>query len=202
MLHYNTVSRELLELLMKLQSVSEFAHLRLVGGTSLALQIGHRNSVDIDLFGKLHADDIAIHQKLEKLGNYVQLKKTENINIFSINGIKTDIVNYPYAWLDKPIVVDKITLADKKDIAAMKLAAITGRGSKKDFIDIFFLLRHYTLQQMLEFFEKKYPNGSSFLVVKSLSYFVDADKDEQPRMVHHINWEIIKKTIVEEIDKI
>ena len=202
MLHYNTISGELLELLIRLQSVPEFSQLRLVGGTSLALQIGHRNSVDIDLFGKLNADDIAIHQQLEKLGNYVQLKKTENINIFSVNGIKIDIVNYPYAWLEKPIVIDKITLADKKDIAAMKLAAITGRGSKKDFIDIFYLLKEYTLRQMLGFFEKKYPNGSSFLVVKSLSYFVDADKDEEPQMFHTINWNTIKKTIVEKVDKI
>jgi hypothetical protein len=201
MLHYNTISGELLELLIKLQSVPEFSQLRLVGGTSLALQIGHRNSIDLDLFGKLHADDIAIHQQLAKLGNYVQLKKTENINIFSINGIKIDIVNYPYGWLEKPIVIDKITLADKKDIAAMKLAAITGRGSKKDFIDIFYLLKEYTLKQMLGFFEKKYPNGSSFLVVKSLSYFVDADKDEEPQMLQKIKWETIKKTIVEEVDK-
>lgn len=202
MLYYNTISNELLELLIKLQSVPEFAQLRLVGGTSLALQIGHRNSVDIDLFGKLDADDIAIHQQLEKLGNYTQLKKTENINIFSLNGIKIDIVNYPYSWLSKPIVFDNITLADKKDIAAMKLAAISGRGSKKDFIDIFFLLKHYTIKQMLEFFIKKYPNGSTFLVVKSLTYFNDAENDETPQMFHDMNWEIVKKTIIKEVDKI
>ena len=98
----------------------------------------------------------------------VQLKKSPNINIFIINNIKVYIVNYPYPWIEKPLVTNSIIMADKSDIAAMKLAAITGRGTKKDFIDLYFLLKYFTLAEMLTFYKQKYSDGSEFLVMKSL----------------------------------
>lgn len=202
MLHYNTITAETLELLTKLQAVPEFSELRLVGGTSLALQIGHRNSIDIDLFGKLLIDEIALNETLSNIGKLIQLKKSKNINIYSLNGIKLDIVNYPYEWLDQPIKTDTLTLANTKDIAAMKLAAITGRGTKKDFIDLYFLLNRFSLAEMLDFYARKYHDGSVFLVVKSLTYFDDAEQDEAPRMYKSINWEKIKSKIRNEINKL
>jgi hypothetical protein len=125
MLHYNTITAKTLELLKNLQAVPEFSELRLVGGTALALQIGHRNSVDIDLFGKTSIDEFALNETLSHFGKLIQLKKSKNINIYSLNGIKLDIVNYPYEWLDQPINADNLVLASTKDIAAMKLAATT-----------------------------------------------------------------------------
>jgi hypothetical protein len=91
---------------------------------------------------------------------------------------------------------DQLRLAGKKDIAAMKFAAITGRGSRKDFIDIYFLLNEFNLQEMLSFYNKKYLDGSSFLVLKSLTYFDDADIDPQPNMLKKADWEQIKKSLV------
>jgi hypothetical protein len=70
-----------------------------------------------------------------------------------IENIKVDIVNYPYSWLDEMICENDIVLATDKDIAAMKLAAITNRGTKKDFIDLYFLLKKYTLKQILSFYQ-------------------------------------------------
>ncbi len=202
MLHYNTITAETLELLKKLQAVPAFSELRLVGGTSLALQIGHRNSIDIDLFGKLSIYEIALNEALSNIGKLIQLKKSKNINIYSLNNIKLDIVNYPYQWIDRPVKTDTLLLAGLKDITAMKLAAITSRGTKKDFIDIFFLLNIYSLPEMLEFYEKKYHDGSVFLVLKSLTYFEDADQDETPKMYVAYDWEKTKTKIIKEISKI
>lgn len=201
MLHYETINTQTLELLKQLQSIPEFSELRLVGGTSLALQAGHRKSVDIDLFGLLTADNITISKRLNNLGDYTILKQTENIHIFLINTIKVDIVNYPYKWIENPVVQDHIILADKKDIAALKLAAITGRGSKKDFIDIYFLLKEFSLHEMLKFYDKKYPDGSKFLVLKSLLYFNDAEMEVSPEMLTKVSWEEIKETIFTEVNK-
>lgn len=200
MLYYRTINTKTLELLKRLQNIPEFSDLRLVGGTSLALQLGHRISIDLDLFGLLSSDIFSISKKLDEIGTVKILNKTENINVYIIDGIKVDIVNYHYKWLELPVEQDGLILADQKDIAAMKLAAITGRGTKKDFIDLYFLFQHFTLKQMLEFYNQKYFDGSEFLVLKSLSYFDDADKEIMPNMLVFIDWEHIKNTIKKELN--
>jgi len=202
MLYYTSIDTKTLELLKKLQKLDIFSGLRLVGGTALALQYGHRKSIDIDLFGKINADDIEILDNLNKIGNVNTISLTNYIKIFTIDDIKLDIVNYPYKWLEPAIKEDQIRLASDKDIAAMKLSAITNRGSKKDFVDIFFLMKHYTLKEMLQFYEQKYNDGSVFLVFKSLVYFDDAENDELPEMLIKEDWEDIKKHIINETLKI
>jgi hypothetical protein len=175
--------------------------MRLVGGTSLALQIGHRKSIDIDLFGELVEDEYELSAQLEELGNVKILNKTAKTLICVINDIKVDIVNFRYDWLSDPLITDKIILADTKDIAAMKLSAITGRGSKKDFIDIYYLLQTYSLKQMISFYNEKFKDGSEFLVLKSLSYFYDADKEPNPVMLHKISWKKIKSTVLDHLNE-
>jgi len=195
MLHYKTIDSKTLELLKKLQTIQIFSDLRLVGGTGLALQIGHRKSVDLDLFGKLDADVFAVSKALNDLGQVSILKKSENINIYLIDGIKVDIVNYPYPWLLDVVVEDSLQLADIRDIAAMKLSVVTNRGTKKDFIDIFFLLKDFSLSEMLDFYSQKYQDGTEFLVLKSLSYFDDAEEEEMPMMFNKLDWFAVKKYI-------
>ena len=202
MLFYETINSETLELLIKLQSNKAFDNLLLVGGTSLALQIGHRVSIDIDLFGEIPMEKTEMDKLLSSYGELINIQNTKNIYIYSLNGIKTDIVNYTYPWLRKPISNGELRLASKEDIAAMKLSAITGRGSKKDFIDLFFLLQYYTLPEMLSFYEQKYTDGSVFMVLRSLSYFDDADEDLMPRMLHNVTWEEVKAKISSEIRKL
>jgi hypothetical protein len=202
MLFYQTVDSGTLELLRKLQGIKAFSQLRLVGGTALALQIGHRKSIDIDLFGKIDADEYSIAAELNRLGKIQTLQKTQNIAIYLINGIKTDIVNYAYPWLEEAGYMDGFKIAGLKDIAAMKLAAITGRGTKKDFIDVYFLLQKFTLTEMFAFYAQKYADGSPFLVLKSLSYFDDAEKDPMPFMLSKITWPKIKKYIINNAQQI
>jgi hypothetical protein len=195
MLHYETVDEGTLGLLKQLQSLSILSEMRLVGGTSLALQIGHRKSIDIDLFGILSADYENLVDELKTLGEVVSLKNSKNIHSLLINEIKVDIVNYEYKWLTNKITTDNIHLASIEDIAAMKLNAIIGRGSKKDFIDLFFILKDYSLATLIDFYTKKYNDGSTFLVLKSLTYFEDADMEEMPFMFNNIDWQTIKDNI-------
>jgi hypothetical protein len=195
MFFLETIDAGTLDLLVKLQRSSEFSNLRLVGGTALALQIGHRKSVDLDLFGTITADEFEISEQLNNIGKVSVLKNTKNIGIYLINGIKTDIVNYHYKWLDDPITDGTIILAGLKDIAAMKLAAITGRGTKKDFIDLYFLLKVFSLDRILDFYSQKFNDGSLFLVLKSLLYFDDADTDQDPVMLIDEPWLTMKDSI-------
>lgn len=118
-----------------------------------------------------------------------------------IDGIKVDLVNYHYPWLEETIIEDNLRLAGTKDIAAMKLAAITGRGTKKDFIDLNFLLQFYTLEEMLGFYKLKFNDASEILVLKSLTYFDDADEEEDPRMVMSMNWKKVKDLITLSMQK-
>ncbi len=196
MLHYQTVDSATLELLKKLLSIDIFKDLRLVGGTSLALQFGHRRSIDIDLFGNLNADPFEVNNALTNFEDAKKLNDSKNIHIYLINGIKVDIVNYSYQWIGKLITTDSLRLADQKDIAAMKLSAITGRGTKKDLYDLYFLLQQMNLSQMLNLYENKYKDGSLFLVLKSLVYFEDADKDVMPDLITPVPWNKIKGTIL------
>jgi hypothetical protein len=86
-------------------------------------------------------------------------------------------VNYKYPWLDNAVTEDGIVLAGIRDIAAMKIAAIIGRGTKKDFIDIAFLLQKFSLKEILDFYSLKYNDGSVFMALKSLAYFEDAESE-------------------------
>jgi hypothetical protein len=99
-------------------------------------------------------------------------------------------------------LVGGTALAAIEDIAAMKLKAVAGRGSKKDFVDIYFLLQHFSLNQMLEMFHEKYPNIATLLVVKSLAYFADADSQPMPNMYIPTQWQTVQKTLINAIRKL
>lgn len=195
MLQTQSVDPKLLELLKKIMNCNSFTDFNLVGGTSLALQIGHRKSIDIDLFGnsEIYADEFI--EILSEFGKVITIKKSKNVLILSVGGIKVDFVNYKYPLLAKIEVKENIRLVSQTDIAAMKLNAIVGRGSKKDFIDLYFLLQKFTIKEMISFFNQKFDDGSEFMVLKSLHYFDDADLEEMPEMTIPVNWEEIKMVI-------
>jgi predicted nucleotidyltransferase component of viral defense system len=195
MLYYETIDAATLQLLKELQDVDVFQDLRLVGGTSLALQLGHRKSIDLGFFGKVDFEQIDVKEVFGKFETVTAIKKSKNINIFEINGVKVDFVNYNYPWLQDLLIEDDLRLAQKKDIAAMKIAAITGRGSKKDFVDLYYLLNEFSIEQILGFYKQKYLDASEFIALKSLSYFDDANEDLPLDMLKDISWENVKKRI-------
>ena len=201
MLHLSAIDTPTLELLKILMQVEAFHGLRLAGGTSLALQLGHRKSIDLDLFGSVDFESLQLQQIFQENMKVVSIKRSKNINIFAINDIKVDFVNYAYPWLEDPIIDHGIRLAGISDIAAMKLAAITGRGSRKDFVDLYYLLQKYSLSDLLKLYTKKYSDGSEYMVVKSLVYFEDAEHDVDVEMLTNITWEQIKKHLIREVRK-
>ena len=196
MLQYQTVTTSLLRVLNELMKIPEFTDLLLVGGTGLALQLGHRKSIDIDLFGKVNFEYENLTEELTKIGKLSEIKRSKNINIYSIDGIKVDFVNYKYKWINKNIKIDNIRLASLEDIAAMKLNAICGRGTKKDFIDIYFLLQRFSFSKMFDFYRQKFDDGNILLVKKSLLYFKDAEYDELPQMSVDFDWNNAKQFII------
>ena len=202
MLQTQTVVPDLMELLRELMKVEQFSNFFLVGGTSLSLQIGHRNSIDIDLFGKQEIDFGVFIGILNGFGKTEITQSSKNILITDINGLKVDFVNYSYPLLAEPLDIDGIRMLSKKDISAMKLNAIAGRGSKKDFIDLFFLMEDFSIREMLDFYIEKYADGSEFMVVKSLTYFAEADAQPQPKMFQDFDWETCKQKIIEEVLKL
>jgi len=199
MLFYSTIAPSTLQLLKDIQNLPQFNDFLLVGGTSLALQIGHRISIDLDLFTTSKVDIDAIPNQISHFDKIKIINRTPSILNLFIGNVKVDFVSYTYPFLHSPVLVDDLKLASIEDIAAMKLAAIVGRGSKKDFIDLFFLLQRYTLIQLLEFYNSKYPDGSDFLVYKSLTYFEDADIEPMPNMIQAIEWATVKKQIISEV---
>ncbi|MBR0532222.1 MAG: nucleotidyl transferase AbiEii/AbiGii toxin family protein [Bacteroidales bacterium] len=199
MLHFETIDPRTLRLLKELQSESLFLGTRLVGGTALALQLGHRGSIDLDLFGSLQVQSEEIRVKLSDAHRLTVLKESDNINIYLIDDVKVDFVNYKYGWIDDAVRDEGISLAGIKDIAAMKIAAIIGRGSKKDFIDLYFLLRFFSLSDILDLYMLKYPDGSVFTAMKSLTFFEDAESDPMPVMFEGIGWEAMKTTVLEAV---
>lgn len=176
-----------------------FHEMRLVGGTALALQYGHRNSIDLDFFGKLDASDDEILSVLNQYNDLEILKESDKIKIYKINGIKVDFVSYDYPWLDNVVCEDGIRLASPKDIGAMKIYAAEGRGSRKDFIDIYYLLKRFSLEELLSFYKSKYPNHSEFVALRSLTYFSDAETHPMPLMFTDDNWETMKKEICDAV---
>ena len=200
MLHYETIHPATLELLKNLSSRKEFQGMRLVGGTSLALQYGHRKSVDLDFFGKMSASQDEIIEMARNLGDLKIFNKTKLILQFVLYNVRIDVVDYGnYEWIDVPVTENGIILASVKDIAALKINAIEGRGTKKDFVDINELLKHFKLSEILDFYMQKYPDYSLFQALLSLTYFEDAESQAMPVMLISDTWEEIKEKIREEV---
>ena len=199
MLSLRTIEPHTLELLRALMQEAALSELRLVGGTALALQYGHRSSVDLDLFGKIDIDGYELQSILSKYGVLKVENETKIIHQYYIDNIKVDVVNYPFEWISPIIEEDGIRLASPVDIAAMKVNAIEGRGTKKDFIDMYMLLQHYSLKEIIAFYQQKYPNYSIFRALRSLTYFDDAEDQFMPRMYIEDTWENMKLYITNQV---
>ena len=199
MLYLETVESSTLELLKKLQRLPVLEQTRLVGGTALALQLGHRKSIDLDFFGTVDCEAEYLRESIAGIASLTILKESPHIHIYIVDGIKVDIVNYKYPWLDDVVLEQGLRLASVSDIAAMKITSIIGRGTKKDFIDIAFLLHHFSLEEILHFYAAKYNDSSVFMAMKSLAYFDDAEADPMPDMFVNQSWQQVKAYILSKI---
>ena len=212
MLRKETVSSQLLESLVVLMEMKTIKTHRLVGGTALALQIGHRISVDIDLFSDDKNDYEEIQEELyEKFGN--KFAKGRNISssvskgiAVYLNDIKTDILDWKSKFIRPALMDEQIRIASKEDIIPMKFNTFLcspefARYEKKDYIDIANLMKEYSLEQMISLYNEKYPNElmSSRLMIEGLQLSEMADKKVMPKMLCGETWDDTKKQIEKSI---
>ena len=201
MLSIQTVQPDTLELLKAISAQPETRQLRLVGGTALALQYGHRQSVDLDFFGKLLEDKDELIDVVRRVGEVTVLNRSKIILQMVVNQVKVDFVDYSrYPWIDEPVQGDGFVLASDKDIAAMKINAIMGRGTRKDFIDLYVLLQHYSLPQIMDFYRQKYPEFSEYRALLSMTYFDDAEMQDMPLMFIDTPWEAMRTSIIQAVE--
>ncbi len=196
MLYPATVHPETLGLLKNLMQLPGLQGFNLAGGTALALQIGHRISVDLDFFGEVEFEALDIIDAIRDIAEVKIISQSRAILILNTSGVKTDFVRYRYPLLNPVVNIDGLRLLSTLDIGAMKLAAITNRGRQRDFFDLFYLLRTHTLKELLNAYNTKYADGSEFLVMKSIIYFDDAEEDDLPAVFDSsVNWTLVKRTI-------
>ncbi len=201
MLHKNPkiIAPKTFELIQQLQSIEFLSEFNLVGGTALALQLGHRNSIDIDLFSQSEfvADELA--NNLSKKFTFTATLFKNNTVLSSINNIKTDFIRHNYPFILPPIEEEGVKMLTKEDISAMKLHAIVQSGKRlKDFIDIYFLLEHFSMGQMVEFFTQKYSYVSPMIAVKAVNFFADIDANiDPPQLLKPLKVSQIRKRIGE-----
>ena len=202
MLHRNAVLPETMELLTGIMSKDALSGFYLAGGTALALQIGHRISVDLDLFGRRPFEPQDILDELKDYKPVSIMAQSKNILILNVKGVKVDFVNYNYPLIQAPKEIEGLRLLSIQDIAAMKLSAIAGRGRKRDFYDLFFLLQKFSLDELIGSYLKKYKEGSELMIVRSLVYFEDAEEDDEPKLLNiNFDWPSIKHKIQQEVKK-
>lgn len=202
MLRIETVEQRTLDILKQCMALESLDSFVLVGGTALALQFGHRKSIDLDFFGNVQSlETYEILEDFRNIGNTVLATESKVMIGVYIDNLKIDIVKYKYPFIRDIINIDNIRLANPIDIAAMKLAAITGRGKKKDFIDLYFLLKHFSIEEIVQFYLEKYHDGNIFLVLRSLIYFEDADMDEDPVMLEKVSWIEMRTFIEDKVNK-
>ena len=162
-----------------------FAHFKdtfyLAGGTALALQIGHRDSIDFDFFTEQTFDTGELFARLEKIFEGHTLLKTQDerntLSVLVDDSIKVSFMTYPYTLLSPLVEEPNLRLASLLDIGCMKLSAIVGRATLKDYVDIYYILQQIPLPQLLDSSTKKFPSVDVGLTLKSLVYFADIERE-------------------------
>jgi hypothetical protein len=198
MFHYQTVAPNLLSVLKRLMKLPQIEDFRLVGGTGLSLQIGHRHSVDLDLFTSSDFDkDKMLRLLQEEFSAFVLNWRNKNGFTSLIDEVKVDFFNWGIPFIKPAVEEDGIIVADKLEIGAMKLETITTRKDKKDFIDIYFLLNEYSLKELLIAFREKYSFINPKMILESLTAVDYADESTEPKMMNPIAWQEVKNYIVD-----
>lgn len=167
----------------------------LAGGTGLALRFGHRLSLDLDFFAPEQFNEDAILQRVQTLAGFALASNAPSTLHTTIQTTKVSFLGYAYPVLYAAGEFLGVQVADSRDIACMKVSAIASRGTKRDFVDLYFCAQRFGLKEILRIFDQKFAqaNFSRIHVLKSLTYFGDAEKDPMPHMLVPIDWGRVKQ---------
>ena len=203
-LHSKCLLPQAHKLLGSLEGIVNKHNFTLAGGTALALQIGHRISVDLDFFSEKRFSTDALYRELQKTGlKPIVQQEAEGSLTIMVSEIKVSLFHYPYTFLDKKLRWKDIDIAGIIDIAAMKVMAITQRGAKRDFADLYFILKDIPFRKIAENMIQRY--GADRInpvnIGKALAYFNDADIDPDPQYCgkEMPDWNSIKKFFVKNV---
>lgn len=196
------VSKKTLQDLESLKRAGILKGFYLGGGTGLAFLLGHRESHDLDFFCRAKFNERLLSEKLRKAGKFSLEKKEDGTLRGKFSNTLVSFFHYPYPFLEKPMRKSGTAVASFRDIACMKIDAIASRGTKRDFIDVYMIMKMtgLTLPALFKDFSKKYVSLHYNLmhIKKSLVYFADAEGDPMPKMVKLLSWPEVKKFFIAE----
>jgi len=178
-----------------LHALGIFNQCYLAGGTGLALHLGHRRSHDLDFFSRNPVESEALIRSMKTLTGFALASQAPETLHATVQGTKVSFLAYPYSVLFPFTLFLGVNVADPRDIACMKVSAIANRGTKRDFVDLYFVAQRYGLPSVLGWFKDKYfdVNPSLTHVLKSLTWFEDADDEPMPDMLAPLSWENVKQ---------
>lgn len=202
MLQTQTVESGAFSLLKQLMEIPVLKEFSLVGGTALSLIYGHRKSVDLDFFStKKFKNEKIIDALKESFASSLVIRTTSPFGIFCfINNIKVDLIRHSHPLIGPVKTEEGIRMFSTEDMAAMKVQAVLGRGRKKDFWDIAELLHHYTIDDFINFHKRKYAGQNLLISVpQAITYFADAEEDEDPFSLKNQSWKEVKSFIAQKV---
>lgn len=200
-MHVKTLPKATERVLTSIKDISDLKNFYLSGGTALALLLGHRESEDLDFFTIKQFNPQFLQQKLSVIAPLDNVEISEGtLNTF-LQNVKLQFLYYPYKLIENLVEWNGILLSSMIDIACTKLITISARGSKKDFIDLYVILKQITLQELFKKLDEKYQNVNynHTHILKSLVYFEDAENQPMPRIHVPLEWLEVKKTIIEKV---
>jgi len=176
----------------------------LAGGTALALYQEHRISVDLDFFTQQEFDENVLSSELKTLPDFREDGIAWKTVWGRVGQTKFSLFYYNYPLIKKTTQFEGVQIIGKEDIAAMKIHALEDRGTKRDFFDLFFLAKEFTLEEMLGYYDQKYGvlQEHVYMILRSLNYFADAEIDKDPRMLTPVSWEDVKSFFAEEVRRL
>lgn len=198
--HPEAISKEAESLLPGLEQVALSSRFYLAGGTGLALRFGHRRSVDFDFFSQQMFDEETLLSLLTKYSRPSVLSRAPSTLHLLLHQIKVSFIGYPYPLLFSTEPFSTVQVADGRDIACMKLSAVASRGTRRGFVDLYVAANRYSLREILSLFVKKYAgiDYNRIHLLKSLTYFDDAEEDPPLEMLTEISWTDVKNFFARE----
>ena len=187
-----------------LASRSVISGFYLAGGTGLALSLGHRRSVDLDLFSENTFESAGLRDHLRGLEGLAKLETAPGTLHLELHGVKVSFLHYPYPLLFPLRQFDVLSIADPRDLACIKLEAVANRGSRRDFVDLYVAARKWGLRDILGWFETKYAAVAYNRVhlFKSLTYFRDAEEQPMPDLLATLTWDEVRAFFRNEVPRL
>lgn len=201
--HSEVISASTEETLLLLQDGAFLQTAYLAGGTGLALRFGHRRSLDLDFFEESLFDEDALVQRLQTIPSFSLASKAPHTVHAVIGATKVSVLGYSYPVLFPCEAFRGASIADPRDVACMKISAVASRGTRRDFVDLYFASQRFGLGQILEWFARKYARTrySRMHVLKSLTYFQDAELDPMPDMLVPLDWNRVREFFRQEVGR-